>query len=133
MRSVRLVAIAALVGAITMAPTELRSADAVSTARATTASGATSVSTVTYGAVATGSAGVSTGSSSYVLPALTASCSGTVTTSATLSSSVGSTQINLASTTNLVVGMLVTGSAGIQVGSRISTIKATNPSGSGQS
>ncbi|MEI7541410.1 MAG: hypothetical protein WCJ89_08035 [Actinomycetes bacterium] len=125
MRSVRLVAIAALVGAISMAPTELRSADAASSALATSASGATSVSTVTYGAVATGSAGVSTGSSSYVLPAFAASCTASNVTTGT--ASTGSTQINLANaTTGLVVGMLVTGSAGIQAGSRIVSIKS-NP------
>ena len=124
MRSVRLVAIAALVGAITMAPTELRSADAVSSAKATSASGTTSVTTVTYGAVATGSANVSTGSSSFVLPALSAgSCNQGNNTSGV--TATGATTIKMVAVTGFIIGMVVTGSNRIPANTTITSIVST--------
>lgn len=124
MRTIRFAAIAALVGAITMAPTELRSAEAVATAR--TLSTTTSVSTTTFGAVA-GATSAATTAAAYVLPTFTAACTQARSTSGSTAS--GSTTIGIAtSTTGYQVGMVVTAPvAGIQAGSKIVSIKATNP------
>lgn len=124
MRIIRLATIAALVGAITMAPTELGSAEAVVTAKATATS--MSVSTTQFAAVA-GATSASTTAAAYLLPTFTAACVQARNTSGIISS--GSTTIGIAtSTTGYIVGMVVTaGVAGIQTGSKIVSIKATAP------
>ncbi len=107
-----------------MAPTELGSAEAVVTAKATAAS--MSVGTTQFAAVA-GATSASTTAAAYLLPTFTAGCVQARNTSGIISS--GSTTIGIAtSTTGYIVGMVVTaGVAGIQTGSKIVSIKATAP------
>ena len=124
MKTVHLAFIAVLVGAIGLAPTELRSAEAATTAQTNPA--AMSVSTKAYGAVA-GSSSAATATSAYVLPTFTAGCTGTTTSSA--NTAIGATTITIGNNaaTGIVVGMIVSGPAGIPAGTKILTFKATNP------
>ncbi len=107
-----------------MAPTELGSAEAVSSAKAIASS--MSVNTAKFAAVA-GATSAATTATAYVLPTFTASC--TQARSSSGSTASGATTINIAtSTVGYQVGMVITAAvAGIQVGTKILTIKATAP------
>ena len=124
MRNLRLVAVAALVGAITMAPTELLPSFAV--VKASSASGSHSIATAQFQAVA-GATSAATTTAAYALPTFTAGC--TQARSSSGSTASGATTIVIAtSTTGYQVGMVITAPvAGIQVGTKILTIKATAP------
>ena len=124
MKTIRIAAIAALVGAITMAPTELLPTFAGLSA--SSASGALSITTNQFRAVA-GVNSAATTAAAYALPTFTAGCTRARNTSGSTAS--GATTIGIAtSTTGYQVGMVITAPvAGIQVGTKILTIKATNP------
>ena len=100
MNTKSLALVAALVGAIALAPTELSTAHAATSASPATS--ATQVSTKQFGAVA-GSSSAATATSSYAVPAFTTSC--TVSNQTTGSNNSPRTTINMSSVTGYVVGM----------------------------
>jgi len=120
-RNFRLAAVAALVGAISLAPTELRSADAVVSARAiptsisVTAGTAKVVAGLTSGATATGT---------LTLSAITtSSCSASTTVTAKATST---TSIKVSSSSGISVGNLITAASGISAGTRVTVISGTD-------
>lgn len=120
MRNIRLATVAALVGAITMAPTELRSADALISARALTAS--TSVAAGTAGVVAGLTSGA-TATGALTLSAITtSSCAASTTATAKVTSS---TSITVASVSGISIGNLITAATGISAGTRVTNISGT--------
>ena len=121
MKTNRLALVAALVGAIALAPTELLTAQAATTA--TSSSSTTNVSTSQFGAVA-GSSPAATTASAYAIPAFTTSCTVSNTTSGANNSP--KTTLTMSSVTGYVVGMQPI-ATGIPSGARIVSIKASAP------
>ena len=125
MKMKSLTLVAALVGAIGVAPTGLPTALAATTARASAST--LNVSTNQYGAVAGSSPSANT-PSAYAVPAFTTSC--TVSNTTTGSNNSPRTTINMGSVTGYVVGMrpIATGIPGsalitaINTGSKTITI-----------
>lgn len=121
MKTKNLALVAALVGAIALAPTELLTAQAATTAKSS--SSTTNVSTSQFGAVA-GSSPAANAPSAYTVPAFTTSCTVSNTTSG--ANNAPKTTLTMSSVTGYVVGMQPI-ATGIPSGARIVSIKATAP------
>ena len=121
MKKMKLALVAAVVGAISMAPTQLLPAAAAILGSAT--SSTQSVSSGTFGAVA-GASSAATATSAFVVDAMVSSCSfnqSTVNSNTPLNSST----ISLVAVTNLVVGMNISGNAGIAASTKVTAINTS--------
>lgn len=121
MKTNRLALVAALVGAIALAPAELLTAQAATTA--TSSSSTTNVSTSQFGAVA-GSSPAATAAAAYSVPGFTTSC--TVSNSTSGSNNFPKTTLGMSTVTGYVVGMQPI-ATGIPSGARIVSIKTSSP------
>ncbi|MDP1850892.1 MAG: hypothetical protein Q8K48_00560 [Candidatus Planktophila sp.] len=121
MKKIKLALIAAVVGAISMAPTQLLPAAAAILGSAISPS--LSVSTGDFGAVA-GASSAATATSAYVVDTMVSSCSFNQTTVNSNTPNNSST-IALQAVTNLAVGMIISGNAGIAAGTKITAINTT--------
>lgn len=117
MKNIKLVLIASVVGAISMAPTQLLPATAAILGSAT--SPAQSVSSGNYRAVA-GATSAATAAAAFVATPTTSICSFTKSTTGNTAS--GSPTIRLANVTSLVVGMVISTTTGIAAGTKVTAI-----------
>ena len=118
MKNIRLALVAAVVGAISMAPTQLLPATAAILGSAT--SSAQTVSSGNYGAVA-GATSAATAAAAFVATPTTSICSFTKSTTGGNTAS-GSPTIKLANVTSLVVGMVISTTTGIAAGTKVTAI-----------
>ena len=120
MKKMKLALIAAVVGAISLAPTQLLPASAAILGSAVSPS--LSVSSGTFGAVA-GASSAATTASAFAVSGMSSVCSVIRSNSGTTAS--GATSILLAAGSTVAVGMIISGNAGIVAGTKITAI-ATN-------
>ena len=121
MKKMKLALIAAVVGAISLAPTQLLPAAAAILGSAVSPS--LSVSTGDFGAVA-GASSAATATSAFVVDTMVSSCSFNQTTPNAFTSTNSST-ITLLAVTNLAVGMIISTTTGIAAGTKVTAINTT--------
>ena len=121
MKKMKLALIAAVVGAISLAPTQLLPAAAAILGSAVSPS--LSVSTGDFGAVA-GASSAATATSAFVVDTMVSSCSFSQTTPNAFTSTNSST-ITLLAVTNLAVGMIISTTTGIAAGTKVTAINTT--------
>ena len=121
MKKMKLALIAAVVGAISMAPTQLLPAAAAILGSATSAS--QTVSSGTFGAVA-GASSAATTASAFAVTSMTSSCSVSQSTRPNPSPTTpsGSSTIILVSVGSLAVGMIISTTTGIVAGTKVTAI-----------
>lgn len=118
MKNMKLALVAAVVGAISLAPTQLLPGAAAILGSAISPS--LSVQSGTFSAVA-GVDSAATTASAFAVMGMTSSCFYTKTTSGA-KSNAGSTTFTLNDVTNLAVGMIISGPTGIVTGTKITAI-----------
>ena len=118
MKKIKLALIAAVVGGITMSPTQLLPAAAAILGSAISPS--LSVNSGNYGAVA-GASSAATTTSAYVVDTMVSSCSFNQTTTNSTTPNNSST-ISLQAVTNLAVGMIISTRTGIAAGTKVTAI-----------
>ena len=121
MKKIKIALIAAVVGAISLAPTQLLPAAAAILGSAVSPS--LSVSTGDFGAVA-GASSAATTTSAYLVDTLVSSCSFSQTTP-NATTSTNSSTITLLAVTNLAVGMIISTTTGIAAGTKVTAINTT--------
>ncbi|MDO8645732.1 MAG: hypothetical protein Q7R42_04015 [Candidatus Planktophila sp.] len=118
MKKIKLALIAAVVGAMSLAPTQLLPAAAAILGSAVSPS--QSVSTGNYGAVA-GASSAATATSAFVVDTMVSSCSFNQSTVNSNTPNNSST-ISLVAVTNLAVGMIISTTTGIAAGTKVTAI-----------
>lgn len=121
MKKIKLALIAAVVGAITMAPTQLLPAAAAILGSAVSPS--LSVSSGDFGAVA-GASSAATATSAFVVDTMVSSCSFNQSTVNSNTPNNSST-ISMGAVTNLAVGMIISTTTGIAAGTKVTAINTT--------
>ena len=121
MKKIKLALIAAVVGGITMSPTQLLPAAAAILGSAISPS--FSVSSGDFGAVA-GASSAATATSAYVVDTMVSSCS---FNQATVNANTpnNSSTISMGAVTNLAVGMIISTTTGIAAGTKVTAINTT--------
>ena len=118
MKKIKLALIAAVVGAISMAPTQLLPAAAA--ILGSTTSPTLSVSSGDFGAVA-GASSAATATSAFIVDTMVSSCSYSRSTVNAFTPNNSST-ISMLSVTNLAVGMIISTTTGIVAGTKVTAI-----------
>ena len=118
MKKMKLALVAAVVGAISMAPTQLLPAAAAILGSATSSS--QSVSSGTFGAVA-GASSAATTASAFAVTGMTSTCSASYGVAATAINS-STIILDVTPTANLVVGMIISTTTGIAAGTKVTAI-----------
>jgi len=121
MKKIKLALIAAVVGAISMAPTQLLPASAA--ILGSTVSPALSVSSGDFGAVA-GASSAATATSAYVVDTMVSSCSYSQST-VNSNTARNSSTISMLDVTNLEVGMIISTTTGIAADTKVTAINTT--------